>query len=523
MPSAPVVFWERNKERIFVAAFSLLLFYSFVRAIFKAATRLLWYDELCTWIVAMQPGLLSIWHALMRAADSHPPPYYAIEKFFGSLIHNEQIAFRLPSILGFCVVELCLFLWVKKCHNAATAFVASLIPLMTPLYSTYAVEARPYCVLAACLSVAMLGYQRATSRFWILVLALSLFAAECSHYYAVFMLIPFFGAETLYLLKTKCIRWAVWISLCAGFVPLLVCWPLLMRFKAHYLGTIWYGQSTLIGTLRVYAWLFGVSYAAPNSGILDKTVVVLLAFAIAFAAALLLYRSFRENSPQKPGFHEDVLVAGILLCPLIMFLATKISHTGLMPRYMLPATIGVAIVFGYGLSFFSRKIFVLVGALLFANFAVQEAGFWFDFYQNYQLGFVTTWPAVQLLRSANHVNLPVVVSEGHDYLELAHYAPPTQRERFVFLAAAAAAAKYHRPDTNDKELLILRDLAPLQVFEYEKFKQSHSEFLLFSDPTPENDPDWFADWLAADGWSLQKVATDNHSAIFFVTSKAKTH
>jgi hypothetical protein len=56
----------------------------------------------------------------------------------------------------------------------------------------------------------------------------------------------------------------------------------------------------------------------------------------------------------------------------------------------------------------------------------------------------------------------------------------------------------------------------VRVFEYAKFKELHSPFLLYSDPMPENTPDWFVLRLIDDGWSLQKLATDSHSTVYLV-------
>jgi len=522
-PSATDSFWGKNKEGLLTGAVLFLLVYSVIRNILMAAVRPFWFDELCTWIVARQPKVASIWHALKRAADSQPPPYYILERLFDKLIANDHIAFRMPSILAFCLMEWCLFSLVKRRHNASVAFVASLPPFVTVLYSTYAVEARPYCLVVAFLAAALVAYQRLPSRIWTVLLGLSLAAAACSHYYAVFMTVLFLAVEAVHNLKTKSFRWPVWIALSFGFLPLIFFWPLLARFKAYYSGHAWYGNPTLLGTLKFYAGLFGIFSAGPASPSLPNLIVVLLAVAALVGAALLIYRGLRANPDEQPAFHLDILAAGFLLSPVILLFATRITHGGLAPRYLLPVVPGVALVAGFGLSFLSRKSLALIGALLCVGIASQETQFWLSYYGSYQLGFVVPQPAVDLANSAGHADLPVVVSEGHDYLVLDHYTTPTWKQRFTFLADPNAAVAYGKPDSNDKVLLMLREFAPLRVIEYPQFKASHSQFLLYSDPTWENDPDWFVSWLSADGWALHRLTTDGHSSVYLVTIETMSH
>src|SRR5262249_36275686 len=143
-PPQAVSIWERNRDRFFTAAFLFLLLYSAIRSVLKAASRPLWFDELLTSIVARQPTISSLWRALVHCVDGQPPPFYLWQRLFDHLVSSEQIAFRVTSILGFCAMQWCLFVWLKKRHSIPIAFVACLLPLMMTLFATYVVEARPY-------------------------------------------------------------------------------------------------------------------------------------------------------------------------------------------------------------------------------------------------------------------------------------------------------------------------------------------------------------------------------------------
>src|SRR5262249_22070798 len=177
------------------AAMVVAIAYTIVRSSCRADVKLFWYDELCTWIVTSLSSPASIWHALAQAADSMPPAFYLLESVLGKLIPNQHIAFRAPSIIGAGVSLWSLFLWLKPRFGPVIAFSSALIPVMTVFDSTYAVEARSYSLVVACIAVALICYDRIQSAGWAAAFAVSLFLAESFHYYAIFALAPFLAAE----------------------------------------------------------------------------------------------------------------------------------------------------------------------------------------------------------------------------------------------------------------------------------------------------------------------------------------
>jgi len=114
----------------------------------------------------------------------------------------------------------------------------------------------------------------------------------------------------------------------------------------------------------------------------------------------------------------------------------------------------------------NRRTLKLIGVLLFATIALQEAGFWLSYYGAYQLGFRQPQPVQELVSKAGYTELPFVLSDGHDYLETEHYATPEWKQRLVFVEDYRGALAHGRSDYNDKQLLALRTLAPLRVIEY---------------------------------------------------------
>ena len=100
MTESREVHGPKGNQRYIIFAFALIFAYVLVRCATKAAMRPFWADELCTWVVTRQPNLQVVWHALARAADGHPPLYYAIERISSKLISSDEIAFRIVECHG---------------------------------------------------------------------------------------------------------------------------------------------------------------------------------------------------------------------------------------------------------------------------------------------------------------------------------------------------------------------------------------------------------------------------------------
>ena len=99
-----------------------------------------------------------------------------------------------PPIAGFCLVLWCVFAVIRMRNGAVCALVCSATLLLTPLYNPYAVEARPYSMVAACIAAALFCYQRTPRPLWA-IYCFILARAEALHFYALFAFVPFAMAE----------------------------------------------------------------------------------------------------------------------------------------------------------------------------------------------------------------------------------------------------------------------------------------------------------------------------------------
>lgn len=514
-------FWHRHKDRLISMSMAVLIVYTIIRNVARASERHLWYDELCTWIITTLPSASSVWAALLRAADSMPPSFYVLESFMGTLIPNQQIAFRILSILAVGATVWFLFVWMRRRFPAERAFVAALIPFLTVFDSYYSVEARSYALTAACLAFAILSYDRVPTVRWTISLALALLLAECMHYYALIAMAPFFAAEALYTFKQNKVRWQVWAAFACGVAPLIVLWPLLASLKAYYGKTFW-AKVTLEKAAGVYGWLWG---NGPGAGATQATVLFAIVVAIASlgTAICLLWLSLRSASSESKDT-SNVLVAVFLLLPFVFYAVTKITQGGFTERYALATILGVILAGGIGISRLSRRAFVLIAVGLAVCFVSQESAFWLSFRVARELKAYNQHPMEEMINAAGYRNLPVMVTGANDYLQLVYYSEPRWKLRIYSVVDPETGLKYGIPDSGDKELQVFRDLMPLNVMDYADFRRRYPEFLVYSIPFRipwMNDPDWWVLRLKDDGYIVTTLKTDGRHSVYLAQRTAK--
>jgi hypothetical protein len=480
----------------------MLVAYAAVRSFFLAAWKPLWYDEVCTVVMSRQPSMASVWRALERGADSQPPPFYPVERFARWLIPNDPLAFRLPSILGFCGVVVCLFIFVRRRNGTGCALLCAALPLLSALYAFYAIEARGYSLMTACIALALVCYQRADDLAWVTFLGVSLAAAVSFQYYAIFALAPFVLAEAAHFFETRRSRPWVWLALGCGLVPLVIFWPLLSTLRQYY-GDHFWAQPRLMTAMNAYSWLF---LLRPPWGLLTVSIVWLGLLSV--IVSKLSARRSPAASETESFLNEDVLVLTLVALPFISFLGTKAAHGGLTYRYMLPTILGVALAFGRLLPRLGLRRMAVFGVFVLCGLALQEVSFWRPD-KNRAVSPAKTLES--LINSAPA--LPIVVSDAGDYLQLVYYASPQLAARLVSLVDLPKAVAYSRSDTIDRQLLLLRSYIPLQQEGFQGFVAIHPKFLLYSGG---GGWDWWPRRLRDDGYTLQLVAFHENAKVYLV-------
>jgi hypothetical protein len=486
-------------EKSALFGLAILVLYATARNICQALVRPLWYDEICTMLMVQQLHLHRLWQALAHRADGQPFAFYLVESAAAAFIRNENLAYRGVSILGFAVTLVCLFVAVRTRKGGAIALVCAAIPLTTILFEVLSVEARPYSLLVACITFAIVCYQRVPARRWVILLGLGLMLAESFHYYAVFAFLPFLLAEAAHYGMT---RRGVWIALLSGFVPLAFSWPALSAMQKYYGPHIW-ATSTLERALVSYSWYFLRFDMTPLLGLY---LAALAAIAVLFTMLATMRRTSRGGRSAGAPLHELTLVLGFLGLPLACFALAALTNNSMYPKYIVPSLLGFPLAFGFTLPRLRRWGFLLPSVsavLLLCVIVSQQYRFWTTFYDPQ---FVSPAASVEALVSAGgHPDLPVVLSDVVEFLPLQHYSDKSWQQRFTAVLDPEQSFVYTGYDTTDKHLAILREFTTLPIYDFQSFLAEHPAFLLYSN-NGGLDRDWWPRRLKKDGFKMQNVS-----------------
>jgi 4-amino-4-deoxy-L-arabinose transferase-like glycosyltransferase len=481
-----------------------LLAYAFARSVVAASAKSLWYDELLTQLVVAQGNWHGIMKALLAPVDGQPPLFYVIEHVASKLAANQLIALRLPSAAGVVCTLLCAFLYTRRRSGNVVALLSSMFLLISVVFQLYALEARPYSIVLACITFALVCYQRAQSPIWVVLMALSLAAAQSLHYLAVLTLVPFGLAEIAQSLETKKVRWGVWAALSFAVVPLILMLKLLLLNKAYYGAHFWALGFHFAEIPQMYQAFFQTS---------SKIAIAIATTALAGVVATTEWRPKRTDAePASAGLsprQEAVLLLALATLPFTAYVFTNLTNSGMTPRYVLPAVVGVSLAFGYTLARGPRKGVVLFAAFVVTAVAVNELHFW-RFVKAQRREVESKSVATEsFLASVGHDNLAVVVPHGDTYLWM---------ERNL---AAPARLVYLRQDTEgehatmDQGLALVPRFAPMQVRRVSEFLEGNREFLVYGEGE-DFGKDWLTRRLVGQGWMVQAIRYEGFRQVFLV-------
>jgi hypothetical protein len=487
---------------------ALLTAYGFVRSVVAAAGKPFWYDELLTRVVAAQGSWDGIVAALRAPTDGQPPLFYVVEHWASGLCANQQVALRLPAALGLACALLCVFAFARKWCGDLLALLCAGGLLVSCIFQTYAQEARPYGLVIALVALAMVCYQRAQSAKWLVLLGASLALAESLHYLAVLAMVPFGAAELYLTLLRRRMRWGVWAALAAGVIPLAIFWRLLQATKDYYGAHHYYAHFPFSAIPAMYTEFFGVNSLVGGAAGVAALVAVLLAAAKRNGQDREFLRSNEAG--------DAVLVLAFAALPYFAFAFARVTHSGMTPRYILAAVVGILLAFAYWAAQGSRQATVLAATFLLAAVGISELHFWR--FQGSERRAVAGRGAetARFFESAGYRELPVVVPNGSTLLATVYYAFPERAGRFAYLRTERDANDPDHSDTTDKGLQQVSRYLPIQVEPAQAFLAGHARFLVYTEGSDVGKDRVSSAALHA-GWSVRVVAFDGFRALYLVS------
>jgi hypothetical protein len=495
--------WIDAHPGIFLTLFSLIFLAGTGS---RAWLRPLWFDELLAFNVASQPTLRDIWSALRTGVDLHPPLHHVLSHFSMLAAGAGPWGLRLPALVGFLVMELCIFWFVARRTTPLYGAVALVLTLSTSAFD-YAAQGRPYGLMLGLGALALVAWQSAAGESprrtaWLAALALALAGAISTSYHAALVFVPVAVGEATRSWLRRRIDWPVWLAIGAGALTLLL-----------YLPLLW----TPLGYLPTHPHRPGLEKA------LDVFTILLTPALVPMLIAGLLLACYPQRDraapysvgPTDTGFctHELAAMLACCLLPFVSLALAYASHGGtFLWVYVLPTTMGLSLLAANLLFRYANQRHT-VAALIVLVFLG-----WFSLRQvspvAHALARSRTPPAAPVLLRGLDVRLPVVIADPILFLQLAHYQPPELVGRLFFLTDLDQVVRFTEQDSGERSLQHLNMVRRIPLEPYQAFIQTHRAFHVY---WTGKRWEWLLSKLIEDGARVEVVQERQDELVLLVT------
>lgn len=456
----------------------------------SSRNRLFFIDELFTYNLANPPSISQIWPLIRKGIELNPPlPFWLTWMVHHTLGRGEFLT-RLPAIVSFWGMCVCLFFYVRRRSDTTYGFIALLLPLFT--YTAWmGTWARGYGLLLGFSAAALLCWQLATDgirRPLVLpALALSLALAQSCHYYAAYVIAALIAGEAVRTWKRQRLDLPVFLALFSGFTPLIAYIPLLRSVSA---GAKHFWIQPMVRFLyESYADLFG-----------PAAMVILLFLVIALR--LPENHDRRDWAPISLELHEITVCFLLAAMPLAVYLGSLFTPVAFFSQYVQPVVIGFAVI----IAMFLHR----VGGSnqKFRNTIISTAVWlcfipWFGWHVLEGIKAPEPWASVRARYDlpATAPSMPLVIDQANDFDIAYHYAPRDFRAQLYYLYDPTSAIRYLGSDTAQRSMYIGQTFHDFHVVSYHDFLAQHQEFLVeVSSPGG-----WVTQKLLEDGVDLKLI------------------
>lgn len=458
-----------------LAAFTLLYLIPTLRIV---RLKMLWTDEFFT-LYLSRTSASQLLRALATGADQHPPAFYLQTHALMAVFGTSPVILRLPAILGFWLLCVCLYEAGRALTTPIWAVVAMLFPLSTPLYY-YAAEARGYGPLAGWSALALLCWMHASAfhrrKLYLPLLGFSVIATLCSHYYGLLVLGCLGLAEAVRTLCRRKSDLPVWGALACGLMPLIL-FAGSIRAARNYSGHNW-AVPYWADALLFYPEQIGLGFV-----VLFSTLLVSI-FIVGGGAAGTSRRESASAHRVSLTPWQATAIGSLSALPIVAMLLAKTVTHAFNARYAIPALVGVSVGVVCVCSWKAARPRIAIAAIMtcLLMFAIQAN----------RLKLTAIHDREELVADILHLSHrgdeQVAIAESGLFYRLSFYAPRELAARLDYLPDPAYAIEFLGFDTVDRGMLDLRPWFPLKVIPVTSFLENHRRFLVYDS--------WSWTWLA---------------------------
>ncbi len=481
------------------AAIAVLFAAGFLLAVAKAALLPMWFDELLTFYVSKLDGPSEIWRALEQTADGNPPLLYLLTHGSHLLFGESELATRVPSLAALAIVSWAFYSWLAERLGPLYGVLGTALLWSTNLFG-YSFEARPFALVTALASLALLLWRRSIERRsnrlpYLAGLSIVIACAMASHYYAAFAFIPLAAGEVTRLIRRRRPDWGVWMAGGIGAATVLFYLPLLQAVRAAYSGGFW----RLVDETDLFS--FYVFFVMAPAG------WALLAI---FLYLIFVTRGQADSHAAVPSpfpIEERAAMWALALSPTVIAIVAMGTTQAYVLRYALPAMLGLVwgiVMMVWNVTGGARRpawIATLIVAPLFFYFQGTNV---FRTVTKTERAATTKRIFASLDQAEPDLTAPLVAASPVNYLPLWHYAPPDWQERLLYLVDPEASLLLKGCHTPDVNLKLLAAWAPIRIADRKEFLEQNDRFLTLTSK-PEAPFAWLNDYLEARGAAHRKV------------------
>jgi hypothetical protein len=309
---------------------------------------------------------------LLYPISLEPPPYHVFSHAAMQLFGANAFALRLPALVGFLAMQVCLFFFVRNLAGERAGLIAMAFPALTStLY--FSAEGRPYGVLLGCYAGVALCWQIAARRGdaatpergrWLPLLGLVLTLALTLnvHFYGILLLVAVCGAELLREVMRhragRAFDWPMLGAIALAMASLGLALPFVKsssEFKKHYYA----------GAISVHMLTQPYRQMLIDYTHFAKQVQTLLMVIIVIGGALLVWGCWRALASRQVNLPaaEGAFLGLLLLMPVFAFVLGKVATHALEVRHSIGAIVAICALLGIALAPALRRTRVFVAVL----------------------------------------------------------------------------------------------------------------------------------------------------------------
>jgi len=470
---------------------------------------LMWYDEsLVLWTDSV-PSIGQLMHVQLACPISlHPFAYHAIVYSAIRLFGSGPFAIRLPSLLGYLLMQVCLYIFVRRVAPERAAVFALAFPALNTTL-IYASEGRPYALMLGWFALAMVSWQTAIRReahrtLALILLTVSIVMALNTHYFGILLLVPLCGAELYRSVQRRRLDIPVVASICAGAAGILFTLPFMKAvhvFHEHYYQNDGARLSVIAKTYL--SILPGYGFTHRHAAI---AAVVLAVAAVAFLWAC--FRQLRRKAFTLPNAEAVylILLAGL---PFFGYLMTFVMATSLAPRFMHGALVGISPLAALAfMPLLRRKMagwFVLLALFLgIGFFGFMHIRTFRNDGRNVMSGLELA-PDVKAALMASPTKLMYIVNTWK-FSQASYYEPdPVVRSHLVLVYSEEQELRWNHGDTGALTGLHMQSFTGLPIVPFETLDKQPGDNMMVVYSGMNRTDDWSAKALAADHASVNPL------------------